>query len=119
MDDLGMVTTLAGDAYLNFWYFGLVGVPFLLAWVLTRLHVRAYHLPYRSMMRLGYLAVACVLIQIYRDGLIALPLFVIVQLFPLSALVVWHRLFAPTQPLSESDVDSLVQSADPARDNVP
>jgi hypothetical protein len=90
MADLGMVTTLSGDAYLNFWYFGIAIVPFVLAAVLTRFYLIAYSVPYSSLARFSYLMVSCNLIQVYRDGLVALPLFVIVNMLPLTLLVALH-----------------------------
>lgn len=90
MAEMGMVMTFIGESYLNFGSFGVVIISFLTAYWLARLYFRAYRSSYYSVVRFGYLLVACNLIQIYRDGLMSLFLFTVVNMMPLSAIVFLH-----------------------------
>lgn len=88
--ELGSVTTLVGELYLNFRLPGLVVFAYLLARISSRLHKRAYESPYLSVTRLLYLLVACNLIQVYRDGLISVPVLLLVQMLPLMVIAAIH-----------------------------
>ena len=90
MAEMGMVMTFIGEAYINFGYFGVVIISFLTAYWLARLYFRAYRTSYHSVVRFGYLLIACNLIQIYRDGLMSLFIFTVINMMPLSAIVVLH-----------------------------
>lgn len=87
---MGTAVGLIGELYANFGYPGLTLVPMLLAYWLARLYFRAYRAPYYSITRLSYLVVACILIQVYRDGLISLVLFTLVHMMPFCALIALH-----------------------------
>lgn len=97
MAEMGMVMTFIGEAYINFGYFGVVIISFLTAYWLARLYFRAYRTSYYSVVRFGYLLVACNLIEIYRDGLMALFVFTLVNMMPLSFIVFLH-LVKPMRP---------------------
>jgi hypothetical protein len=91
MAEMGMVTTFIGEFYLNF---GLVGI-LILSWVtaywLARVYFKAYRGSYYSVLRFGYLLVACNLIQIYRDGFMSLFVFTLINMMPLAVIVILHR----------------------------
>lgn len=103
LEKLGSVTTLPGDLYLNFRLPGLLLFMFLLARWSARLYEAAYRRPYRSIERFAFLLLSCNLIQIYRDGLISVPVFLLVQMLPLIILLILHlryrgdRMFDPNQ----------------------
>jgi len=90
LNQLGTVPTLPGDLYLNFRLPGLLLFMFLLARWSARLYEAAYRRPYRSVGRFAFLLLSCNLIQIYRDGLISVPVFLLVQMLPLVVLVALH-----------------------------
>lgn len=91
---IGGVATLPGDLYLNFRLPGVMFGMFLLARLSGRLYIAAYSRPYRSVGRFAFLLLSSNLIQIYRDGLISVPLFLLVHMLPLAVIVALH---APSQ----------------------
>ncbi len=50
-------------------------MSFLTAYWLARIYFRSYRSSYYSVLRFGYLLIACNLIQVYRDGLMSLFIF--------------------------------------------
>ena len=90
MFEVGMVTTFIGEFYLNFGYFGIVAMSYLTAYCLARVYFRAYRSNYFSVIRFGYLLIACNMIQVYRDGLMSLFVFTVVNMMPLSIIVLLH-----------------------------
>lgn len=96
MAQTGMIVTYLGEAYLNFWYAGIFGMPFLLAYVLARMYFRAYRSNYYSVVHFAYLLIAANLLQVYRDGLISLVVFLFVNMMPLMAIIALH-LIRPVQ----------------------
>lgn len=90
---LGQIMTYLGEAYVNFWYVGIIVVPFVLMYVLTRTYFRAYRSSYYTIQRFAYLLIAVNLIQVYRDGLTALVLFTAVNMMPLTIIVLLHYFF--------------------------
>lgn len=96
MFETGMITTFLGEAYANFGYLGIVFIPFLLAYFLARAYFRAYRSNYFSIARFTYLLVACNLIQVYRDGLLSIVVFTVVNMMPLMIIVLLH-IIAPVK----------------------
>jgi len=92
MKEMGMTPVFWGEAYANFGYFGIVLIPGLLAYGLGRAYFSAYRGPYFTVARFAYLLVACNLIQVFRDGLISLVTFTLVQMMPLTVIVLLHYL---------------------------
>jgi len=91
MAQWGMVLTYLGEAYVNFGNAGVLLVPALLGYALSRFYFIAYRAPYRSVLRFAYLLTACSLIQVYRDGLVSLVVFTMVNMMPLVFLILLHR----------------------------
>lgn len=86
----GMVLTFIGDLYANFSYPGaLLGAP-LLAYFLARFYFLARRSGYWSIGRFAYLMLACNLIQVYRDGVVSIVMFTVVNMAPLTIMLVLH-----------------------------
>ena len=111
MKEAGMIVTYLGEAYANFWYFGIVLIPFLLAYVVARFHFHAYRSPYYSVARFSYLLIAVNLIQVYRDGLISMFIFTFVNMMPLMAIVMLHRFLPVKQKLRISTLTPVKSGA--------
>ena len=89
----GMVVTMLGEFYVNFWYPGVILLSFATAYFLGLAFYAAYRRGYLTLARFTYLLVACNLIQIYRDGLISLFVFLVINMMPLTAIVVLHIVY--------------------------
>lgn len=89
----GMVVTMLGEFYLNFSYVGIVVMSFAVAFFTGKWFYAAYRYSYFTLNRFMYLLVACNLIQVFRDGLISLFVFVIINMMPLSAIALIHLLY--------------------------
>jgi hypothetical protein len=90
MSEMGMTVTFMGEFYLNFGNVGVVIMSFLTAYWLARIYFRGYRSSYYSVLRFSYLLIACNLIQVYRDGLMSLFVFTLVNMMPLSIIVFLH-----------------------------
>ena len=90
MADDGMVVTMLGESYLNFSYPGIVVMSFALAYLTGVWFHAACRAGYFSLEHFAYLLVACNLIQVFRDGLISLFVFIIINMFPLVVIVALH-----------------------------
>jgi hypothetical protein len=90
MGQIGGVTTLIGDLYLNFRLPGLVLIAYGLARLSRRSHIKAYRSSYWSLRRFVYLLLASISIQVFRDGLVSLPVFMLVAYLPLVVIVLLH-----------------------------
>ena len=106
MGEMGMIMTIIGEFYINFGYFGVVIMSFMTAYLLARIYLRAYRSNYYTILRFGYLLIACNLIQVYRDGLMSLFVFTLVNMMPLSAIVFLHLI----KPRQETRPDISLQS---------
>ncbi len=90
MGEMGMVMTFIGEFYINFGHLGVAIMSFLTAYWLARIYFRAYRSSYYSVLRFSYLLIACNLIQVYRDGLMSLFIFTVINMMPLSIIVFLH-----------------------------
>lgn len=90
MRELGMIMTFIGEFYLNFGYPGIVLLSFLTAYWLARTYFRAYRSGYYSVLRFTYLLITCNLLLVYRDGFMSLFVFTLVNMMPLSIIVILH-----------------------------
>ncbi len=90
MDQLGMIITILGESYLNFGYVGIIIIPGLLAYGLGRVYFYAYRSHYYTVVRFAYLVLACNLIQVYRDGLLSIVVFTLVNMMPLMLIIILH-----------------------------
>jgi oligosaccharide repeat unit polymerase len=92
MAENGMIATFLGETYANFGYVGIVLVPFIIAYILTRFYLYAYTRHYYSVARFIYLLISAVLIQVFRDGLISLIIHTGAAMMPLFFIVALHHL---------------------------
>jgi len=105
MADDGMTVTMLGEFYLNFSYPGIVIMSFILAYLMGIWFEASYRAGYFSLTHFAYLLVAANLIQVFRDGLISLFVFTVINMLPLAAIVALHLLsrrageFFYTQPI--------------------
>ena len=90
MAEDGMVVTMLGEFYLNFSYPGVVILSFAVAYATGRWFQAAYQRSYFTLARFMYLLLACNFMQIYRDGLISLFVFLGINMMPLTAIVLIH-----------------------------
>ncbi len=102
----GMISTLLGESYMNFGLLGVIIVPAICGYILTRLYESAYRHPYYSVSRFAFIIVSCNLIQVYRDGLSSLFIFTLLNMMPLCLIVALHVIrpfsaFAPFDDWSE------------------
>ena len=79
----GRIITYIGESYLNFRYFGLFGIPFLLGYVLTIWCLRATSGPVRRFDAYLYTVFSVAYIQLFRDGLLSLFVFTVVHNMPM------------------------------------
>jgi hypothetical protein len=97
----GMVMTMLGEFYLNFSYVGVALMSFAVAYFSGMWFHSAYRSDYYTLRRFLYLLVACNLIQIFRDGLISLFVFTLINMMPLSVIAVVHLFYRPSEPFRE------------------
>ena len=90
MADDGMVVTMLGEFYLNFSYPGIAILSFALACLTGIWFHAANRAGYFSLVHFAYLLVACNLIQVFRDGLISLFVFTVINMLPLFVIVALH-----------------------------
>jgi hypothetical protein len=86
----GMVVTMVGEFYLNFSYVGVVVLCFVVAYLSGLCFHAAYRRGYFTLGHFTYLLIACNFIQVFRDGLISLFVFPIINMMPVAAIVVLH-----------------------------
>lgn len=92
---VGAVFTLPGEMYTDFRWLGLTLGAFIVGRLLLRWYCRAYATGYGSAQHFFYLIVAALLIQVYRDGLSSLPVFLLVRNAPLVAMLMLTLLSSP------------------------
>ena len=79
---LGAIATLYGESYANFGYIGIVIIPFLFAKYSARWYKKISDTHPQSANLFAYLYFSAILIQIYRDGLNAIFMFLSVYNMP-------------------------------------
>ena len=98
--ECGMVVTMLGEFYLNFSYVGVGVLSFLIAYLMGSWYYLAYQHGYFTVARFMYLIVACSLIQVFRDGLISLFVFTVINMTPLTAIAFLHLVLSPSAPVA-------------------
>ena len=84
----GMVATLHGESYANCGVLAIIIISYMLAYSLGRFYFAALRTSYFSVYRFTFVMVTCNLIQVFRDGLISLVVFTLVNMTPLVAISV-------------------------------
>lgn len=98
----GRIITYIGESYLNFGYAGIITIPLILGYILTRFCLYADSGPTLGLARYAYLILFMTFLQAYRDGLTSLVLFsavhnmpgvfiLIIHMIPGVAQTEWHR----------------------------
>jgi hypothetical protein len=95
----GRIITLCGENYANFRIYGVIAIPALLGFFLTKWSVNANFGPFRTIDRYCYLVLMVTFIQVYRDGLSSFAMFGLFQNVPMLALLGFH-LFTPRNPIA-------------------
>ena len=85
--------TYIGESYANFRYSGIVLIPFLLGFGLSYWCLVATTGPWLRLNRYIYIMGFMAFIQLYRDGLLSLPLFSFIHNMPALFILAAH-LFA-------------------------
>jgi hypothetical protein len=88
----GRIMTYLGEAYLNFGYMGLIGIPALMGYVLTAVCLRATTGPMLRLGRYLYLVFFMALIQTFRDGLLSIFVFTVVHNMPMLFAWILHSI---------------------------
>lgn len=86
MAQWGAIVTLYGESYISFGYFGIVVVPYLLAYIFGRFYFAALSKPFSSVFRLAYLVFCSSLLLVYRDGVPSLVVFTAATMMPFMFL---------------------------------
>jgi hypothetical protein len=104
MAEDGMVITMLGEFYLNFSYAGVVILSFAVAYATGMWFQAAYRRGYFTLARFMYLLLACNFLQIYRDGLISLFVFLVINMMPLTVIVLIHLFSRSELDVSRSPI---------------
>ena len=89
----GRIITLCGESYANFHLAGVILVPLILGFWLTRWCVRANTGPLLKLSRYVYLVMMVTFLQVYRDGFSSFAMFGLFQNVPMLMLVFLHRMY--------------------------
>ena len=90
-DKEGRAIGYIAEAYMNFGILGVILIPLLLGYFLSKWHLTSLALGIRSPEFLLYLCVASSLIQVFRDGLTSIVVFSIINSAPIMFVVLLHR----------------------------
>ena len=82
LKELGSVATIYGESYANFGIFGIIFIPFLFAKYSARWYYKILHTNAQSANLFLYLCFASMIIQVYRDGLNAVFIFLCIYNMP-------------------------------------
>ncbi len=82
LKELGSVATLYGESYANFGIFGIVFIPFLFAKYSARWYYKILDTNAQSANLFLYLCFAAMVVQVYRDGLNAVFIFLCIYNMP-------------------------------------
>jgi oligosaccharide repeat unit polymerase len=76
LKELGSIATIYGEAYANFGYLGIIFIPFLFAKFSSRWYFKVLNTHPQSANLYLYLYFAAIIVQVYRDGLISVVIFI-------------------------------------------
>jgi oligosaccharide repeat unit polymerase len=111
MFEMGMVMTFIGEFYLNFGYLGILVLSYLTAYCLARAYFHSYRSNHFSVLRFTYLMIACNFIQVYRDGLMSLFVFTVINMMPLTVIVILHYIWPLRKKKATAPFYSLPESS--------
>ncbi len=102
---VGMITLLSGESYLNFGWAGCAIIPFLYLFGMLSGYRRVKCHGITSAPRLLYLVFLVSMVQVFRDGLVSLVMYPFVTYLPLVAWAVISRV-APANAVSAPRLNS-------------
>lgn len=91
-DEIGSVATIYGESYANFGYLGIILLPAILFFILTKWYKRMIFADKKSIEFLFYLLVISCLVQVLRDGFVSLFLFPVVNSMPIFLIFLIHKM---------------------------
>lgn len=91
--EFGLVPGIVGEGYVNFGYLGAVAFPIVAAYLYGTGYFCAIRYPHLSIQRFAYIICACMLIQVYRDGLVSALTFTLVSAMPMTLVLYMHWFF--------------------------
>ncbi|MEY4085975.1 MAG: hypothetical protein RLZZ405_163 [Verrucomicrobiota bacterium] len=112
-DREGRIITYIGESYLNFRHLGVLLVPGLLGFLLTRWCLRATSGPLHRFESYLYTVFAMAYIQLFRDGLLSIFVFTVVHNMPMLFAWILHTIPGfvqrvidppPAHPLAQEDL---------------
>jgi hypothetical protein len=110
---LGSIATIHGEAYANFRYLGILFVPALLFYFMTRWYNRILHKRILDMDKFFYALIFCCMIQVLRDGLLALIMFPVLNNMPLFLVFILHKIFVRPVKADHAEEDTEPGSVSP------
>jgi hypothetical protein len=113
MQETGMVATFIGELYAQLGYVSLILGAFLFAYLMGRAYHSSALRPYYSIERFYFLLVACNLVQVYRDGLVSLFVFIVVNMSPLFLVIIIHLIGSVRRPLALTPVGEPMVAGSP------
>lgn len=93
--DIGWVPGIVGEGYANFGYLGVALFPMIAAYIYGVGYYHTMQYPHNSIQRFTYILCACMLVQVFRDGLASAYVFTLVLAMPMVVVVASHWLLLP------------------------
>jgi oligosaccharide repeat unit polymerase len=90
-DKEGRIITYLGEAYINFKYIGFFIVPLILGFVLTVCYRKYFVINLIGLQSYVYMVAIITFIQAFRDGLVALAVFLILQNLLMVLIYLIHK----------------------------
>ena len=89
----GRIIMLIGESYINFGILGVLIIPLVFGWFLSRWCVQATSFELTSLSRYVYLSLMITFINVFRDGITSMVMFGVFQNVPLVLVVALHVIF--------------------------
>lgn len=90
-DKEGRIITYLGEAYLNFRYLGFFIIPFILGMGLTYCYKKYFFIKSIGLQSYIYMVFIITFIQQFRDGLVSISIFFIMQNFLMVLIYIAHK----------------------------
>ncbi len=90
-DKEGRIITYLGEAYINFRYLGFFIIPFLTGFFLTCFYKKYFSINTVGLQTYIYMVAIITFIQAFRDGFVALAVFLILQNLLMVSVYIFHK----------------------------